>query len=210
MTVFPSTLIISDSVSKTEKRISRFCQNLKNLLNPNNPDILTIGRLSWTINDIRQLKKFFSQKPLSHQNKIALILSADQLAAPAQNALLKVLEEPGPHHYLLLSTDKPQALLPTILSRCHQIFLSSKTTLASSAIPQSLNLQQKLATADRLAVNKDAVLPLLKKELNFQQQSLVKNPSPSTAKKIRRLIHSLQMIDHNVDPRSALDYYLLS
>jgi hypothetical protein len=69
--MFPSTLIISQSILKTKKQIEILCQKLENQLHPNNPDILTIGQDSWTINDIRQLRKFFSQKPLSHQNKIA-------------------------------------------------------------------------------------------------------------------------------------------
>jgi len=208
--LFPSTLLISKSNLTLKKHIELFCQNLNNLLTPNNPDILIIGQNSWTINDVRQLKKFFSQKPLSHQNKIGLIFSADQMAPPAQNALLKILEEPGPNHYLVLTTKKPQALLPTILSRCQQIHLSSKKNVVTSAIPKNQNLAQNLKTASKLSLDKDAILSLLSQELNYQQQTLIKNPSPLISKNIKHLIHSLDMIRHNVDPRCALDSYLLS
>ncbi|QVK22917.1 hypothetical protein KHX94_17365 [Shewanella dokdonensis] len=39
----------------------------------------------------------------------------------AANALLKTLEEPGQATLLLLQSDRPAALLPTIVSRCQQL-----------------------------------------------------------------------------------------
>jgi hypothetical protein len=67
-----------------------------------------------------------------------------------------------------------------------------------------------LTLANRLSIDKEAILPLLTQELNYQQQNLVKNPSALVSQKIKLLLHSHDMIKHNVDPRSALDFYLLS
>jgi hypothetical protein len=44
-------------------------------------------------------------------------LFADRLNANAQNPLLKTMEEPPPNSLLILATDVPAALLPTIRSR---------------------------------------------------------------------------------------------
>ena len=41
----------------------------------------------------------------------------------SENTLLKTLEEPPSKSLLLLVTDSPQSLLPTILSRCQKIVL---------------------------------------------------------------------------------------
>ena len=56
--------------------------------------------------------------------KAAVLAGADRLNDAAANAFLKMLEEPPPKTLLLLLTDAPQLLLPTIRSRCQQIDLS--------------------------------------------------------------------------------------
>ncbi len=50
--------------------------------------------------------------------KVGIIQSADRMNTNAANALLKILEEPPSQTMLLLLTDTPQQLLPTIRSRC--------------------------------------------------------------------------------------------
>ena len=50
-----------------------------------------------------------------------MILFADRMNPNAQNALLKTLEEPPPHSLLILVTDAPAALLPTIRSRSQYV-----------------------------------------------------------------------------------------
>lgn len=209
---FPSILIISSSTPAIQKKITSVCQKLQNPFHPNNPDILKIGESSWTIKDIRQLKHFFSQKPFSHANKIAIIFNADKMGPPAQNALLKTLEEPGPNNFLILTTAKPQALLPTILSRCQSLRLRQPQTtpITKSLIPITADPVKNLAIATSTSTDKNAILPLLKQELHIQQQILIQQPTSTTAKKITKLIHTLRLINHNVDPRSALDYYMLS
>jgi len=56
--------------------------------------------------------------------KIAVVLFADRLNDNAANAFLKTLEEPGERTLFLLVTDKPEALLPTIISRCQRLDLN--------------------------------------------------------------------------------------
>lgn len=56
--------------------------------------------------------------------KIAVILFADRLNDNASNAFLKTLEEPAAHTLFLLVTDKPETLLPTIISRCQRLDLN--------------------------------------------------------------------------------------
>ena len=66
---------------------------------------------------IRPLIEFFGLTSYEGGWKAAVILFADRLNPNAQNALLKTLEEPPPHSLLILVTDVPAALLPTIRSR---------------------------------------------------------------------------------------------
>lgn len=66
---------------------------------------------------IRPLIEFFGLTSYEGGWKAAVILFADRMTPNSQNALLKTLEEPPPHSLLLLITDAPAALLPTIRSR---------------------------------------------------------------------------------------------
>ena len=56
--------------------------------------------------------------------KIAVIAGADRMNEAAANAFLKVLEEPPAQTLILLLTDAPQQLLPTIRSRCQRVDLA--------------------------------------------------------------------------------------
>lgn len=66
----------------------------------------------------------------SHRNglRIVLLNPAEAMNTAAANALLKTLEEPPTHSLLLLVSHQPSRLLPTILSRCHQLRINLPDT----------------------------------------------------------------------------------
>ncbi len=55
--------------------------------------------------------------------KAGVIVSADRMQTAAANAFLKSLEEPTPRTVYFLTTDRPDAILPTIVSRCQLVSL---------------------------------------------------------------------------------------
>ncbi len=59
-----------------------------------------------------------SLKPYQAKYRVALFLRFQEANDNAANALLKTLEEAPAHAILLLTADNPEALLPTIVSRC--------------------------------------------------------------------------------------------
>lgn len=76
-------------------------------------------------NDIALLIRRISQTSFEGGWKAGVILSAECMNTKSSNQLLKTLEEPPPKSILLLVTDSPQSLLPTIISRCQKIALSA-------------------------------------------------------------------------------------
>ena len=70
------------------------------------------------IEQIRELQNVLSLKPFEAERKAAVIDGADRMTVPAQNCLLKVLEEPPGETVIILIAANPAALLPTIWSRC--------------------------------------------------------------------------------------------
>lgn len=56
--------------------------------------------------------------------KTGVIVGADRMQLAAANAFLKSLEEPTPKTLYLLLTERPDSVLPTIISRCQRIDLA--------------------------------------------------------------------------------------
>lgn len=73
------------------------------------------------VNAVRHLDEEAHFRPYEGTARFFLIEQADKLNEQSANALLKTLEEPPPTTHIVLLTDKPAALLPTILSRCQTI-----------------------------------------------------------------------------------------
>lgn len=77
------------------------------------------SKTSIKVDDIRELQPFISQG--SSGRRVCVIDNADTMTVAAANALLKTLEEPREGIHLLLITDWPTKLLPTIKSRVQQV-----------------------------------------------------------------------------------------
>lgn len=73
------------------------------------------------ISQIRDLAWRLSLKPFKAGLRAALIDQAHSMTEAAQNCFLKTLEEPRGEALLILITEYPEKLLPTILSRCEVI-----------------------------------------------------------------------------------------
>ena len=82
-------------------------------------------RASIQVDEVRELKTFFSLSVSDGGSRVAIIDCADDMNMNAANALLKTLEEPPKNTVFLLISHNPQSLLPTIKSRCRELRLSS-------------------------------------------------------------------------------------
>jgi DNA polymerase-3 subunit delta' len=73
------------------------------------------------IDQVRDIVDRAQYRPFEGRRRVVVIDEADALVHPAQNALLKTLEEPTPSSVFILVTSRPDMLLPTVLSRCPQL-----------------------------------------------------------------------------------------
>lgn len=207
MSIFPSTLIIASS-PKTAYQKALDLLSILDHQEINNPDLFILD--DYTIAATRSLKKFLSQKPFNHNSKVVLIPLAENLNPESQNALLKTLEEPGPDNYIFLTTTNITQLLPTIVSRCQKIKISPTVTKIETILwPITGNPKKDLDFAAAITVDKTEIKALLQAQLEACQQLLVQKPNSTTAQIIKKLIAALDLINNNVDPKSALDYFFL-
>ncbi len=70
------------------------------------------------VDQIRRVAADACVLPNESERKVYLIVDADAMNGPAQNAALKLLEEPPAGVYFLLCVSNPSLLLPTVRSRC--------------------------------------------------------------------------------------------
>ncbi|MBI2025008.1 MAG: hypothetical protein HYT03_02915 [Candidatus Harrisonbacteria bacterium] len=78
---------------------------------------------------VRSIGKFLWQKPIHSFHRTLVISQADRLTVPAQNAILKIAEEPPAHAIIILLLKDPNALLSALQSRFQKIFVSSDRVL---------------------------------------------------------------------------------
>lgn len=95
----------------------------KQVIFSEHPDIGTVlpYKNSILVDAIRELEREANFRPYEARARFFLIDDADKLSSAkdnAANALLKTLEEPPATAYIFLISSRPDALLPTILSRC--------------------------------------------------------------------------------------------
>lgn len=98
------------------------------------PDMIYLdppeGKNIITISRIRELGDTLASRPNEAAYRMVMISQAEAMNVQAQNALLKMLEEPPQTTFFILLSVKTDLLLPTIVSRCRTIRfkpLSSKT-----------------------------------------------------------------------------------
>jgi len=85
------------------------------------------------------------RKAVMGRGKVFVIEEAELMNAQAQNSLLKTLEEPAGRSLIVLLTDQPGALLPTIRSRCQAVRFGSLGNDLVTAELQKRGIEPALA-----------------------------------------------------------------
>lgn len=75
------------------------------------------------VEEVRETVSFFGATATAGGWRVCVVDTVDELNIHGANALLKILEEPPARGLLLLVSDSPARLLPTILSRCRRLTL---------------------------------------------------------------------------------------
>jgi len=165
------------------------------------------------IDTIRRLQIWLQKKPYQALKKIVLVKKAENLTIPAQNAFLKILEEPPKNSIIILTVQNTNLLLSTITSRCHIVrlpFVSPpKGELKYKKNSINLSIGEKITLSREIGKNKDEAQLWLKTQRNFYHQQL--KQGDSQAWKIMAEINQAEkMLEANVNPRLVIEYLLLN
>lgn len=148
----------------------------------NHPDLIDIfpDDASIKIKQIRDdLIKDISIKPYESKYKIYIIHDAHTMGPPAQNALLKTLEEPPEYGVIILITNNLPVLLPTIISRSqnHQ-FKPLNENIIQKYLQERHNLTEQKAREISIMANgsiEKAVLLCQEDNILQEREELLQN-----------------------------------
>jgi len=105
------------------------CPSCRKIDKDSHPDVKWIRKEEKNseikIEQIRELEARIILKPYEGRYKVYIVQGAELMSIEAANSFLKTLEEPPRNSLLILITEEPKSLLPTILSRCQIVRLKS-------------------------------------------------------------------------------------
>jgi hypothetical protein len=105
------------------------CSDCRKALASIHPDIYFVegsgASQSITVDNIRFVRLDAFKKANEANRKVYIIKNGENMTSEAQNALLKILEEPPEHVIFILTCSNARDLLPTVLSRCQLYVLQS-------------------------------------------------------------------------------------
>jgi DNA polymerase III delta prime subunit len=169
------------------------------------------------IEDVRNIQGQILLKPFRGRVKAVILDVYENITPEAQNALLKILEEPPANTIIIITAQKKELILPTIISRCKVIALQEKemelTRNELSKFQDDLNILLKGKTGDRLKIaetiakNKEDVALWLEKMAIFVKTRFIKeNYDPKYLDFLKELQKTYKTIKStNVSQRVALE-----
>ncbi len=117
----PNFMLIAPIPAFKEKdKKEMIVEYMKNYL-PENPIAPVEDRTYITIDQIRDLIEWLLLMPAKQTKRVAIILEADRMNEESANCFLKTLEEPPLDTVFILTSSRPNYLIPTIRSRCRTI-----------------------------------------------------------------------------------------
>lgn len=137
------------------------------------------------IDAVREIRNFLWQKPNVSARRTLIIDEAELLTTEAQNALLKITEEPPESSLLILVTSDIESILPTISSRLPKLYFGTvaevkeKKAMGKPGLAwrllNDLDFQERIALAEKLlktpaTTRRDLIKKIIEPdEFNFRQ-----------------------------------------
>jgi len=138
----PQSLLISGQVGVGLAIVAKYIATevgaLPQIVLPEKDEKVDLEKGTISVDIIRRL--YAATKTVESGKRIIIIDYAERMGAQAQNAFLKLLEEPGKNTYFMLLTHEPGRLLPTIRSRTQQLDVRPVTKEQSEEVLDGLKV----------------------------------------------------------------------
>jgi len=114
-------------------------------------DVVEIDAASHgSVDDARDIREKVAYAPVAGKWKVYIIDECHMLSPAANNALLKVLEEPPSHVVFVFATTEPHKVLQTVLDRCQRY------EFRTLGVPDTAELVRHVSDLEGVAIDDDA------------------------------------------------------
>ena len=164
--------------------------------------------------EARKIKEHFSLRPYSAKGRAIVLEDASNLTIEGQNALLKTLEEPPANAILILGAPSDAKFLPTILSRCQIVRITSvivnSAKQSTADIEKLLNstIEERFEYIEKLKYKEE----FLKSLVEYFHQNLASHIGKGNSdypKFTKELLQAEEWTAQNVNIRAILEYLML-
>ena len=144
------------------------------------------------IDAMRDLKNFLWQKPNLSKKRIAIINNSENLTDEAQNAILKITEEPPENAILIMIVNQLDNLLPPLLSRLQKIYFGRLSDEEMRALLKVESLKLKVNDIEMSFGGPGRALRLSSDESTSEMekyaQQFLKSSGPARSGLIKELV----------------------
>lgn len=179
-----------------------------------NPDVLIISEeKSIGIQNIKDITPLLFRMPFQEDYKLLFVLHAESMTREAQNAFLKVLEEPPENTQIILFAQNSESLLPTVLSRCVVVHAESnkkEKTKKASSLPtmediKKTSMGERVELLEKYTVKKEQAVSWCQELLIQAKNDMELHPTSETAiENAQRIQDCLVRLGKNVNAKLAV------
>ncbi len=136
-----------------------------------NPDAFVERLDALTVDNARAIVSFALRSAFVAGAPKLVLVYFSTITRESQNILLKTLEEPSSGTHIFILTPNVEMLLPTVLSRCMQVELSSTSSgqvvsesaeeFIKAGVPERLKIIEKIVKCKDKSANKTQMLQIL-------------------------------------------------
>lgn len=199
------TKIIEINLQNENDISMEIIEDFKFKLKENDPDLMIVDleeKESIGIETVKKIKSWAYIRPFSSQKKVIIIKKGDRMTNEAQNAILKITEEPPVFTYIYILVENHKNLLQTIISRAEVITRKDTPSFTESLAEKFLtsDIASKFKLCDELALKK-------KEEINnFIDELIIKlKEKMDTTKILEALFEYKNALNKNVNKKLILD-----
>lgn len=184
----------------------------------NHPDVIWFNQTEpLTIDMSRVLAKEVLTKPYSEKYRVFILQNLELATIEAQQALLKLLEEPPAHIKFILTTSYPSMILSTILSRVQLEVVESSREEASGEIKENATelrdmsfktLADRLNWAAKPEIQENPISTILNL-ISQQIRIFEKKPNAENTKKLKTLQTCLDFLRAKTNTKLSLEWLAL-
>jgi len=139
--LFPKDLyhsyVIEGEPNETATKLLKFLE-IRGEVEKGSPDVLCQNYESFTMNDVGQIKDWHSRLGITKSKKVC-ILATKFINREAEQALLKIIEEPAINTHFFIIVPDASLLLDTIISRVHVIKIKEKENDKNKELQKEIN-----------------------------------------------------------------------